>query len=91
MTILVFINNVASLAVEQCLLKGLPKIFSSTIIREMGDEELEIVASESRDTRMERERVAERVKVLHQGLQTLKRVHPGRNTTPLLNLDTYCI
>ncbi|KAF2788092.1 hypothetical protein K505DRAFT_286749 [Melanomma pulvis-pyrius CBS 109.77] len=77
MTILIFINNVASLAVEQCLLTKLPKIFSSTTIREMNDEKLELVASESRETRSEREHVAERVKVLQKGLQTLKQVHPG--------------
>ena len=78
MTILVFINNIASLAVEQCLLSGLSKIFSSTTIREMNDEKLELVASESRDTRMERERVAERVQILQKGLHTLKRIHPSR-------------
>jgi hypothetical protein len=78
MTILVLINNIASLAIEQCLLSGLPKIFSSTTIREMNDEKLELVASESRDTRIERERIAERVKILQKGLHTLKRIHPSR-------------
>ena len=78
MTILVFINNIASLAIEQCLLSRLHKIFSSTTIREMNDEKLELVASESQDTRIERERVAERVKTLQKGLDTLKRIHPSR-------------
>ncbi|KAF2707621.1 dynamin family protein [Pleomassaria siparia CBS 279.74] len=84
MTILIFIHNVASLAIEQCLLTRLPKIFSSATIREMSDEKLKLIASESRDTRIERERVVERVQVLKTGLQTLKQIHPGMSWTAFI-------
>ncbi|KAF2464053.1 dynamin family protein [Lindgomyces ingoldianus] len=76
-TMPMFINNVASLAVEQCLLTGLPKIFSSLNIREMSDERLGLIASESRETLLERDHLIERVKVLRKGLQTIKVIHPG--------------
>ena len=78
MAVLTFINNVASLAVEQCLLAGLHKIFSPMTIRDMDDEKLNLIAEESRDTVSERERLNERLEGLSKGLRTLKELNPGK-------------
>ncbi|KAF2266030.1 hypothetical protein CC78DRAFT_459932 [Lojkania enalia] len=80
-TLLGFINNVASLAVEQCLLSGLWKIFSSAAIRDMSDETLSLIASESRDVQMERSRLRDRVEVLQKGLRTIKRIQPSKTSS----------
>ncbi|ORY15069.1 dynamin family protein [Clohesyomyces aquaticus] len=76
--ILIFVNNVVSLAVEQCLLTGLPKIFSSLDTRDMTNEKLELIASESREIVLERDRLKERIQVLRTGIRTIREVRPGK-------------
>ncbi|KAF2874980.1 P-loop containing nucleoside triphosphate hydrolase protein [Massariosphaeria phaeospora] len=80
-TILLFINNIASLAVEQCLLAGLPKVLASSTIRDMTDEKLELITSESQDTLTERKALTERVDVLQKGLKTIKQIQPGNTSS----------
>ena len=75
--ILIFMNNVASLATEQCLLSGLAKIFSSATIRDMDDERLALLASESSNIQEERERLTSRVATLQKGLRTIRRIQPS--------------
>lgn len=75
--ILTFVNNVASLAVEQCLLSGLPKIFSVATIRDMEEKAITSIASESSETLRKRERLSERVKVLRDAVTIIERIHPA--------------
>lgn len=42
-----FVDNVAMLAVEMCLVDGLEDIFSPTVVARMSDEELKMIAGES--------------------------------------------
>ncbi|PVI01160.1 hypothetical protein DM02DRAFT_728122 [Periconia macrospinosa] len=74
--ILTFMNNVASLAIEQCLLSGVAKMLSSATIRDMEDDELQAIAAESDETMQERARLSDRVKTLEKGLGIL-RFHPA--------------
>ncbi|CAI6339922.1 unnamed protein product [Periconia digitata] len=74
--ILTFMNNVASLAIEQCLLSGVAKMLSSATVRDMEDDELQAIAAESDETMQERARLSERVKTLEKGLGIL-RFHPA--------------
>lgn len=73
-------SNVASLAIEQCLLSGVAKIFSSATVRDMEDDELQAIAAESDETMQERARLSDRVKTLEKGLGIL-RFHPGEYET----------
>lgn len=70
-------NNVASLAAEQCLISGLPRLFSSATIRDMDEETMKLIASETQETISEREKLEYRGKILKQGLETMKRIPPG--------------
>lgn len=47
----------------------------------MDDEQLTLIASESRESLSERERLSERVKVLKKGLEIIKRIQPSK--TPI--------
>lgn len=76
-SILTFMNNVASLAIEQCLLSGAAKMLSSATVRNMEDDELQAIAAESDETMQERARLSDRVKTLEKGLGIL-RFHPGK-------------
>ena len=78
--ILVFMNNVASLAIEQCLLSSVAKMLSSVTVRDMEDEELRAIAAESDETIQERARLSDRVKTLEKALGIL-RLHPGKYET----------
>ncbi|KAF2806965.1 uncharacterized protein BDZ99DRAFT_393753 [Mytilinidion resinicola] len=71
-----FINNVASLGIEQCLLVGLPKIFSSATVRNMNDDILIAVAAESRAIVTERSRLSKKLELLETGLETIRRFTP---------------
>jgi hypothetical protein len=70
-------NNVASLAIEQCLLSSAAKILSSATVRNMEDDELQAIAAESDEIMQERARLSDRVKTLEKGLGIL-RFHPGK-------------
>jgi hypothetical protein len=75
---MVFVSNVASLAVEQCLLADLANVFSPATIRDMSPDKIALIASESNETLQERGRLKDRVEVLRKGLHTLRRIHPGK-------------
>lgn len=70
-------NNVASLAIEQCLLAGIAKMLSWATVSDMEDDELQAIAAESDETTQERARLNDRVKTLEKGLGVIRRFHPG--------------
>ena len=75
----------AVLAIEQCLVKKLPSLFSPDVVFELGDEETCRLAAESDDTSAERSRYAEKLRILEAGLLDLKRLEKRR---PILTPST---
>lgn len=71
--ITVFISNIAVLGIENCLIASLPDLFSSETILRMEDEQLEAIAAESEDIRLERAMLDEKIKDLEKGLHTIGR------------------
>ncbi|EEP79058.1 predicted protein [Uncinocarpus reesii 1704] len=59
----VFLDNVAGLAVESCLIEGIENIMSPTRISQMTDGEIERLAADSNEVRNARARIARKVKV----------------------------
>ncbi|PGH11914.1 hypothetical protein AJ79_04606 [Helicocarpus griseus UAMH5409] len=69
----VFIDNVAGLAVENCLVQGLEDLLSPSKVAQLTNEQLERVAADSEDTRMARMHLAEKVKVLEFAVSSCRR------------------
>lgn len=67
----VFINNIAVLAIENCLIKDLSAIFSPTLTANMDDEQLYAIAAESKEVRYERSSLKQKLAVLESGKQIL--------------------
>ncbi|KAF1833322.1 dynamin-1, partial [Decorospora gaudefroyi] len=62
-----FINNIALLGIENCLLKNLASLFSPTLTADMDDELVRAIASECEDSRTERASLRQRFSVLEAG------------------------
>ncbi|OCK79772.1 hypothetical protein K432DRAFT_299085 [Lepidopterella palustris CBS 459.81] len=73
--ITIFINNVAILAIEQCLLRGLPGILSTTI-SDMDAETLKVIASESEVVKSKRIQLEKKLEILRGGLDTIRKINP---------------
>lgn len=67
-----FVDNVATLGIENCLLDPLQRILSSQVINNMHDDQVRELASEPSFTSDERDRLASEVEKLQAGLRTLK-------------------
>ncbi|KAF2831259.1 P-loop containing nucleoside triphosphate hydrolase protein [Ophiobolus disseminans] len=67
----IFINNVAVLAIENCLIKDLAAIFSPTLTANMDDEQLHAIAAESEEIRCGRLSLQHKLEVLSSGKQIL--------------------
>ncbi|OKP14329.1 Interferon-induced GTP-binding protein Mx2 [Penicillium subrubescens] len=76
--IVIFIDNVAILAIENCLLRPLEHIFSNQVINDMDDKEIEKLAGESQEVREERDRLSGELKKLEAGMRTLGTFALGR-------------
>ena len=80
-----FIDNVVTLAIENCLLAGLASIFSSGMILDMDDSKLASLAGESEKTLSDRKYAEQKSRLLKQSLETC-RVHMSRR--PILREDS---
>lgn len=69
----VFVDNVAALVVEACLLAHLSEILSPTSILEMPTDIVTSIAGEPEDSQAERERLTRKLAVLKAGLDICKR------------------
>jgi GTPase SAR1 family protein len=83
----VFSNNIAVLAIENCLIKDLSGIFSPTLTANMDDEQLYAIAAESEDVRYERSSLRKKLEVLQSGRQILYK-HMGKSCPPSLYKDS---
>ncbi|KAF2132512.1 dynamin-1 [Dothidotthia symphoricarpi CBS 119687] len=67
----VFINNIAVLAIENCLIKDLSSIFSPTLIANLDDDKLHAIASESSEIRHDRDSLRQKLSALEGGKSVL--------------------
>ena len=67
-----FVDNVATLGIENCLLDPLQRILTSQVINNMDDDQVRELASEPSFISDERGRLASEVEKLQAGLRTLK-------------------
>ena len=70
--IVTFVDNVATLGIENCLLDPIQRILTSQVINNMHDDQVRELASEPSFTSDERDRLASEVEKLQAGLRTLK-------------------
>ncbi|KAH9879277.1 hypothetical protein J1614_002716 [Plenodomus biglobosus] len=69
--IAVFTNNVAILAIENCLMKDLASIFSPSLILGLDDDHVQAIAAESDDIRERRSELTEKLEALESGTHIL--------------------
>lgn len=68
----IFINNVASLAIEACFLDSLPDVCSPMAIHDLSDEMLQKLAGESDDVKINRRILVSDLRRLEKGLELLR-------------------
>ncbi|RYC63809.1 hypothetical protein CHU98_g2382 [Xylaria longipes] len=68
----IFTDNVIILAIENCLIKDLPAIFTTSVVSQMDDEMLERLAAESPDIQVERAELEVECEALQKGLDLCK-------------------
>lgn len=68
------IDNVATLAVEACLIQKLPAIFTADTVYGMQDTDVQCLAGESKKVVEERARVMQKLELLQNSLYDLKRL-----------------
>lgn len=79
------VDDVAHLAVENCLISKLPGLFTPETVAGLRDEDIRQLAAESQDTMAEREVLLAKLDVLSKGLSGLKRLtrhHPPIECEP---------
>lgn len=69
----VFIDNIATLAIENCVLSKVANLVSPATVVSMSDEELNLLASESPDDIRTRKATSEKKKALQEGLDTCQK------------------
>jgi hypothetical protein len=65
-----FVDNVAILVVEMTLLDDLEEIFSPSVVADMSDEQLHVIAGESRVVEQQRQELDEKKEGLEDALRT---------------------
>ncbi|KAL2831878.1 P-loop containing nucleoside triphosphate hydrolase protein [Aspergillus pseudoustus] len=74
--ILTFVDNVATLGIENCLLGPLQRIFSSQVVNDMDDAQIREIAAEPVYVTEERNRLAQELEKLQVGLKTINIFRP---------------
>ncbi|KAL2784217.1 dynamin family protein [Aspergillus keveii] len=74
--ILTFVDNVATLGIENCLLGPLQRIFSSQVVNDMDDAQIRELAAEPLYVMEERNRLAQELEKLQVGLRTFNIFRP---------------
>ncbi|KAK8053611.1 hypothetical protein PG996_012912 [Apiospora saccharicola] len=73
MALRTFTDNVIILAIENCLIQELPSIFTTEMVNQMDDTELDRLASESEDVKEERAQLQKEHDALKGGLKSCNR------------------
>ncbi|KAL4915998.1 P-loop containing nucleoside triphosphate hydrolase protein, partial [Aspergillus aurantiobrunneus] len=74
--ILTFIDNVAILGIENCLLAPLQRIFTSQVVNNMEDSQIQNLGAEPSYVTADRTRLSRELEVLQAGIQTLNVFQP---------------
>ncbi|KAL4994064.1 P-loop containing nucleoside triphosphate hydrolase protein [Aspergillus recurvatus] len=74
--ILTFVDNVAVLGIENCLLYPLQHIFTGQVVNNMGDSQIQNLAAEPSYVTEERKRLSQELEKLEAGLRTLNLFKP---------------
>ncbi|VUC30845.1 unnamed protein product [Clonostachys rosea] len=80
-----FAVNVINLAIERCLISGIPKIFTATQVSQMSKERLDELAAETDDIQNRRELLACDIKVLESAFSLCQRYRPRAVTSKHLS------
>ncbi|KAK5633033.1 hypothetical protein RRF57_008747 [Xylaria bambusicola] len=75
-----FTDNVVILAVENCLIKDLPSIFTTSMVSQMEDEMLKRLAAESSEMQVERAELEAEYETLRNGLDLCKAYRSRKST-----------
>ncbi|KAK8130839.1 hypothetical protein PG984_007277 [Apiospora sp. TS-2023a] len=87
MALRTFTDNVVILAIENCLIQELPSIFTTEMVNQMNETELDRLASESEDVREERAQLQKEHDALKDGLKSCNRYREwGAPSTPAIVL-----
>lgn len=73
MSLRTFTDNVIILAIENCLVRDLPNVFTTRAVNRMKRAELEQLASESPEIQVERDEVQREYDSLNRGLEACNR------------------
>ena len=77
-----FTDDVSVLAIEQCIIDKLSSIFSSDVICDMTDDDINELAGEGPETVAQRKYLTEKLKVLEEGMEKLKKLGRLSNGRP---------
>lgn len=66
-----FVDNIATLAIENCLIRPLGSVFNSQRLSSLSDEQIHNLASESPEIQLERKTLEQELEKLQAGLQAL--------------------
>lgn len=67
------------LAIEQCLIRQLPLLFTSNHVHDLDDDAIGRLAAENEETGIERAQCIEELEILEASLRDLKRLDKHRN------------
>lgn len=69
-----FVDDIAELSIERCLMSSISALFSRDLVDELQDEEIHEMSKESPESANERERCTTKLDVLRTGMNDLKRL-----------------
>lgn len=87
------VDNFPVLAFEECLLRSLPDLLSPNSVSALDDETISDIAAETEESRVERSRATEKLKVLERTLvvlRSLDRHKPTGKSISVLKHDLHC-
>ncbi|KAM0217107.1 hypothetical protein ACHAPA_006021 [Fusarium lateritium] len=82
-----FIDDVSVLAIENCLISRLSSLFRSGTVAEMSDEDLNLLAGETKESSSKRKHLEAKKGILEKGLQDLKSLYKRRTIVELTKQD----